>query len=336
MAVSSNSLTLQQYAEESNSPLIQRIVYSLLDVHSILNDISFQTVPSMKVNGSRIVNSLPTPNWRKINGSSVTASTTASPFQEQVYILSNNIDMDRLFTVDQNSVGDPRAVQANGMLKSWSYDITDKFINNNHNSGNSDSIVGIRQRLDSPTTWGIDTNCKIDASGVDLSNSGITASTANTFVRYVDQLLDAQGDPDGTGTVIYMNRDLRRRFANAVRLMGAGGGFDMSQDAFGRRVMMYRNAVVRSLGVKGDQTTEIITSTETSAGANGSSNYTSMYAVKYGDDTFNGWQMEPLRVENIGLRPDEPTSYRIFLEWALGLYQQNTRSLARVYDIKVS
>jgi hypothetical protein len=336
MAISNNQVTLQQYADQSNSPLIQKIVYSLLDVHSVLNDIAFQTIPSMKVNGSRIVNGLPAPNWRKINASSVTASGTASPFQEQIYILSNNIDMDRLLTIDQNAVGNPQAVQAGMMLKSWSYDITDKFFNNNHNSGNADSFVGIRQRLDDPTTWGIDTNCKIDASGVDLSNSGITASTANTFIRYVDQLLDSQGDPDGTGSVIYMNRDLRRRFANAVRLMGAGGGFDMTQDAFGRRIMKYRDAVVRSIGVNRDQSTEIITSTETSAGANGSSNYTSMYAVKFGEDCFNGWQMEPLRVENIGLRPDEPTSYRIFLEWALGLYQQNNRSVARVYDIKVS
>jgi hypothetical protein len=152
----------------------------------------------------------------------------------------------------------------------------------------------------------------------------------------MENALDEIGVPDGTGCVFYMNRNLRRRLGNCVRLMGAGGGFDMTTDAYGRRVMTFRNAVIRTVGVKADQTTEIITSTESTTGANSNSVYTSFYVVRYGDDVFNGWQMTPLAVQNIGLRPDEPTIFRTFLEWPIGLYQSNTRALARVYDIKVA
>lgn len=332
----SGALTLQQYANESNSPLVQRIVFSLLDVHSVLNDIPFDTVPTLKANGSRVVGQLPTPAWRKLNGSATVTSGTAAPFQEQAYVLSNIIDIDRLMLIDKNAVGNPAAVQTDMLLKSISYDITDKFFNNNHSSGDADAFVGLRQRLDDQTTWGTNAACKIDAGGVDLSDSGISAANANKFIRFVDQMLDELGDPDGNGVVIYMNRDLRRRLAQAVRLLGAGGGFDMATDAFDRRVMTYRNAVVRSIGVKADQSTEIITPTETSAGANGSSNYTSAYAVRYGQDSFQGWQMEPLRVDPIGLRADEPNMYRVFIEWAVGLYQTYTRGVARLYDVKVS
>lgn len=334
--ISSSSLTLQQYAQQSNSPLLQYIASSLLDVHSILNDIPFETNSTLRANGARIVGGLPTPAWRKINGSSVVASGTVSPFEEQAYIASNLIDIDRLILLDKNQVGNPGAVQTNMMLKALAYDITDKFFNNNHMSGDVNSFTGIRQRLDDTTTWGTDTACKIDAGGIDLSDAGMTAATANKFIRYIDNILDEMGDPDGNGVAIYMNRNLRRRAAQAIRLLGVGSGFEMTTDAFDRRMMSYRNAVIRSIGVKADQTTEIITSTESAAGANGSSTFTSLYAVKWSQETFAGWQMEPIRIQNLGLRPDEPTQQRIFLEWAIGLYQTYTRGVARLYDIKVA
>ena len=142
MAVDSNSLTLQQWAMQSNEPLIQGIAYSLLQVDSVLNDIAFVTKPTMKVNGSRVIGGLPNMGWRKINGSTTVASGTAAPFSEQVYIGSNAIDVDRVLMMDQNAVGNPADQQVKMVLTAWSYDINDKFINNNHVTGNADSFVG--------------------------------------------------------------------------------------------------------------------------------------------------------------------------------------------------
>lgn len=336
MAISSSSLTLQQYAQQSNSPLVRYVVKSLLDTGSVLNDMAFQTNPSLYANGARLQGGLATPNWRKINGSTVTASSTLTPYQEQIYVLSNVIDIDRLIMIDNNAIGSPDTVQVDALLEAWNYDINDKFFNNDHASGNADAMVGIRSRLDNPGTWGTNTACKIDAGGIVITDAGMTSATANNFVKYMQQMLDEMGVPDGTDVVIYMNRNLRRRLDQAIRLLGAGGGFSMVQDAFGRRVETYKNAKIRTVGVKGDQTTEIITNTEDTAGANGSSTYTSMYAVRYGDRYFNGWQMHPLLVQAIGDRPEEPTSYRTFLEWPMGLMQQHTRAIARVYDLKVA
>jgi hypothetical protein len=334
--ISTASLTLQQYAAQSNEPLVQRVVFSLLEVGSVLNDISFQTNGSLKANGSRIVGALPTVGYRRLNEDTTTASGTAQPFQEQAYIMSNTIDIDRLLMMDVNQIGDPSAVQVDMWLKAASYDYTDKFFNNNHTSGDPKMVIGIRQRLDDPTTWGTNTACKINAGGVDLSDSGLTSANANVAIRYMEQMLDEIGAPDGNDVVIYMNRNLRRRFQQAIRSLGAGGGFDMTTDAFGRRLLTFRNAVIRAVGTKADQSTEIITNTETSAGANGSSTYSSIYAVRYGDSALNGWQMEPIRIQNLGLRQDVPTQNRVFIEWASGLYQVHTRAVARVYGIKVA
>lgn len=329
------ALSLAQFAQQSNDPLVLNVVKSLLQNDNPFNDIPLVTKPTLKANGARLSGNLATPAWRALNGSSTVASSTVSPFQEQLYVLSNLIDIDRMMLMDQNAIGDPRGVQVNALMTAWSYDLADKFFNNNHNAGDANAFVGIRKRLDDTTTWGTNSACKINGSGVDMTTA-MTAATAATFIELIDQALSEIGSDEGDGVVIYMNRLLKRRFARAVRMLGSGGGFDMTRDAFDRPVTMYRGAKVRTIGVKADQSTEIITNTEDTSGNNGSSNYTSMYMVRYGEGYFGGWQMEPLQAKDIGLRADEPSIYRVFCELGVGLYQEHTRAAARVYDIKVS
>lgn len=336
MSVDAAALNIGQYALMSNDPRIMRITYSLLQVGTVLEDIPIVTLPSLNLRGVRWQSNLPSVNWRKLNASSTVTSGTPTAYSEQAFLLSNNIDTDVKFIADMNQISDPRTVQLNAYLTGAMYDINDKFINNNPVTGNSDSFTGIRYRLDNPTIYGTNSACKISGGAVDMTDANMTAVTAGVFLSYVDQMMDELGSPEGDNIVLYMNRNLRRRFARAVRMLGAGGGFDMTTDAFDRRVMMYRNARVQTVGVKADQTTEIITSTEDTAGADGASTYTSMYAVKYGEGYARGWQMAPLGINDIGVRSDEPTQYRINVDWAVGLVFEHTRSIARVYDIKVA
>lgn len=336
MAVDASALNLAQYALMSNDPQIQRITFSLLQFGTVLEDIPIVTVPSLNIRGVRWQNNLPTVNWRKLNASSSVTSGSPTAYSEQAFIASNNIDTDIKLIQDQNQITDPRTAQVQAWFESFAYDTNDKFFNNDPVSGNSDAFTGIRYRLDNPTIFGTNSACKISGGAVDLTDSGMTASTGGAFFSYMDQMLDELGDSDGNGVVVYMNRNLRRRAQRAIKMMGAGGGFDMTRDAFDRRIMMYRNARVMTVGVKSDQSTEIITSTEDTSGNNASSTYTSMYAVRYGEGRARGWQMAPLAINDIGVRTDEPTQYRINIDWAVGLVFEHTRSIARVYDIKVA
>lgn len=336
MAISTSALTLAQYAEQSNEPLIKEVTFSLLENDSPLSDIPLYTRPTQKINGARFTGNLPSVGWRQLNESTTVTSGTASPYQEQAYILSNAFDMDRFILTDMNAVGNPMAVQVNAWLKSVNYDFSDKFINNNHEAGDADAPVGIRKRIDDSTNWGTNTACKINTGGVDMTLAAMTAATAGSFFYYLDQALDELGAADGSNCVIYTNRNLRRLMNVAIKRMGAGGGFDMTTDAYDRRVSVYRNAVLRTLGVKADQSTEIITNTEDTAGANGASTYTSFYVVKYGEDAFNGWQFDSLAPVFAGWRSDEPTHYRMAFDWAVGLNQTHTRCIARGYGVKVA
>jgi hypothetical protein len=128
--------------------------------------------------------------------------------------------------------------------------------------------------------------------------------------------------------------------------MGTSGGFSVMQDQFGRTIQMYKGATIRDIGYKADQTTRIILGGPTASGQSGEDNtglstststgsiFTSIYAVNYSQDHFFGWQFEPPNVQDLGLI-NNGVIYRTLIDYAVGLVNASTRSIARLYDIKV-
>ena len=171
---------------------------------------------------------------------------------------------------------------------------------------------------------------------MDLSTSGLTASTANAFLEYLDQLIwSVDGGTTGDGCVLYMNEVMMRRIDRALRIMGTSGGLRIDQDQFNRVITKYKGAILRDVGYESDQATRIIPTTESSAGAGSGGTYTSIYAVNYSPDHFFGWQFEPIHASDLGLL-NNGVIYRTMIDWAGGLMNANIRSLGRLYDIKLS
>lgn len=221
-------------------------------------------------------------------------------------------------------------------MKALTYDVNYKFIHNDHITGDLNAPVGLQYRIANGGTFGVRPENSIDAGGVDLSHSGITALSANSFIEYLDQLLWSVDSPEGTGVTLYMNEVMKRRFAFAIREMGTTGGFDITRDQFNRVVQMYKGAIVRDIGYKADQATRIITTTELANGtAQTGGTFTSIYAVNYSTDHFFGWQFEPPNVRDLGLIYNG-VIYRTLIDWAVGLVNASTRSIARLYDIKLA
>ncbi len=339
MAIDNNVITLADYAKQSNAPIVAKIADGLYRFGSVMSDWPLQTYKSLNIRGVRLRNTgLAAPSWRKLNQSTTVTKSVFDPFSEQAYILSNAIDIDTKLIEDVNQIGGPGQIvgqQMQSYIQAVTYDLNDKFINNDHVTGNADAPVGIRYRLDNPLVMGANASNRIDCGGVDMSTA-LTPASANTFIELVTQALQEIGSFDGQNCVIYMNRTLVRRFERAIRVLGAGGGFDMTQDAFSRMVPTFRNAPIRTIGVKADGVTEIITNTETSAGVNGASTFSSFYVVRYGEDGVQPWQMDEMYFKIIGARSDEPNMYRLFLDWAVGYIQYHPRAIARGFNIKVS
>jgi len=335
MAIAANSLTLADYALMSNSPMVRAVTYSLIDYGNVAQDIPFVNKKTLTANGVRFEGNLPSVNWAAINSEGVTTKGTPTAYSEQLYTIRNYIDVDKLYVEEENAITDPRAAQVGAWLKAKTYDLNDKFFNNDHIAGNSNAPVGLRYRIDNGGVFGVRPENKLSGGAVDLTQSGATQATANKLLELLDNLLWCVDSPEGTGVVLYVNEVFKRRLAFLIRLMGTSGGFDITKDQFGRTIQMYKGAVIRDPGYKADQTTRIITNTENTDGTAGTDHQTSVYAVNYGTDHFYGWQFEDINVQDLGLI-NNGVIYRTYIDWAFGFLNASTRSIGRLYDLKMS
>lgn len=349
MAVASQAVNLATYALTSNNPLVMAITSSLIDYGNVIVDVPLQTKATLVANGVRWEGNLPTVNWRPLNSEGVTTQGTPTPYQEQCYILTNYIDTDKYLVMDQNQIGNVRSNQANALLKAITYDINFKFFKNDHVTGDPNAPIGIRYRIDNGGIYGVRPENKIDCGGAnaDISQANITAKTAGAFLEMLDLLLWSVDADDGAGVILYMNDYMKRRLDFVLRFMGTSGGLNVGQDQFNRTITMYKGARIVDPGVKADQTTRIIQGNaiaagsgsigETSVGVDStgsSANFTSIYAVNYSNDHFFGWQFDNINVQDLGLI-NNGVIFRTLIDWAVGFMNASTRSLGRLYDIKI-
>jgi hypothetical protein len=343
MAVQSGSVTMGQWAALANEPLVEAVTWSLIDAGSVMaRDIPFATNETLYVNGVRFEGGLPAIKWAMLNEEGQTVSMAPTAFQEQVYIIRNQVDIDEFLVRDRNAIRDVRATQVEGLLRSIAFDWNEKFIGNNHSTGDANAIVGLKARIANGNLYGVRSENLINGSSVDLSTAtGLTSANgvqnANAFLELLDQLLFSVDAPDGSPQVVlYMNEVLKRRINRAVRTLGTQGGFDESQDMYQRTVTTYKGCPIRDIGRKRDQVSLIITNTELSTGLadTGGAN-TSIYAVNYSDGHFGGWQFGPLVAQNLG-QLNTGMQYRTYLSWAGGMINYSSRSLGRLYGIKMT
>src|SRR5215213_3107097 len=117
MAVSSSAVNMAQHAILSNDPVVQAVTFSLIDNGAVMaRDIPFVTKQVLVASGVRWEGNLPTVTWTNVNEEGTTTSGTPTPYQEQVFALRNNIDVDELLVLDQNQIVDPRAAQLEAYL----------------------------------------------------------------------------------------------------------------------------------------------------------------------------------------------------------------------------
>ncbi len=354
MAIGAGTFTLADYALYSNNPLVKNVSMSLIDYGNILQDIPMPTIQSLIQNGVRFEGNVPADNWVPLNSEALTVHAQPTPFSEQVYIFRESVDVDKYIVMDRNQITDPRASQTKMVLKGLTYGFNNKFLKNDHITGDVNAPVGLRFRIDDAAganKFGVRPENKIDCGGAaaDISAAGLTAKTGAMFFEMLDLLLWSVDAPaGGTGVVLYMNDYLIRRINSVIKFMGTSGGFDVSKDQFDRTFQSYKGAVIRDPGVKSDQTTRILAGNaiaagsgsvgETAAGVDSTgatANFASIYAVNYGTDHLMGWQMtEGPDVNDLGLI-NNGVIYRTVIDWAVGLINQSTRSIGRLYDIKI-
>lgn len=326
--------TMVEYALSTQNPRIMSVVVDLFHKGSVLaSDIPFVNREQLTMVGSRFTGPVPSVSWKKVNDTDIpSVNSEPSPFTEQAYLIRTKVETDTVLLRDKTSFHNTHAFDIQQVVDGIKYDFNDIFVNNNHTSGNKLAPVGIRARLDD-SKFGMYSGNKINASGLDISASA-TSDEWRKLVELLSTMLWQLGSDNGDGVVLYMNYQVIIRISSLAAKFAGSGGLSVSTDQFGRSVTKFKNAVIKDIGLKNDQSTPVITVTETATGADGSSNFTSIYGVRYGSNSLSGWQYGPIDVRPMD--DDSGIFRRTMIEWVGGLFCASTRSIARAYNIKYS
>ncbi len=316
--------TLLELSKIETDTLRKSVMDTLLMESNILEIVPWETIGALATTIVRM-GTLPSVGFRKINEGYSAGTASLEQKVENISLMGGYFDTDKAIARVQNTIANARAITQVMMTKAIAYKFNDKFINGNPET-DPEEFKGIRERVSDLYDEGyqgqlIDFEC--DTVGI-LNSS----TTAHDFLNFLDKLIyQIKGhNPD----FILMNS----KMLLAIKaLMRKEELLDKTKDSFDRVIDVYGGARLVDIGVKADQTTEIITSTETAAGADGAGESTSIYAVKMGIGEFLwGIQEYPLEVEDKGLLEDKPI-YRTEMDWPLGLAVADPYSIARGIDI---
>lgn len=312
------TLTLYDVYNLESNPLRKGIIKGLLEEAYIMQTMPFATIEDLSIQGVRWL-TLPDVGFRKINGSFTTSYGTTERFEESIYILGGEIDIDVVLRKKKNYIQHPKALQMEMKLKSIAYKFNDYFINGDQ-AVDPDGFDGLKVRVSNlPASQTI--TCTAD-----LSTTGL--GTAGNIDKFLDELDAAFYALDGhSADVLIMNSTLFLKFQSLLR---RSNYMDTTKDRFGRTILTYRGAAVVDIGVKADQTTKIISDNHDAT------NRTAIYLVKFGVDKYlSGIQMESLRVTELGELPDKPVE-RTRIEWPVGLALWHKRGLAKLANIQIA
>lgn len=265
---------------------------------------------------------LPTVATRKINAS---FSQTHGTFKQKVEgkcIFGHEINVDVVLVA-----ADPaqRQIQRRASAKAMAFKFNDMFINGNPAS---DEFKGLSMRADDiDALGGIYSDQKFDAGDTNAGRGCLYDDTSrHYFIDQVGKIIHntAEHKPDG----LLMNAKMYLCFESVMRRLAL---LKQTEDAFGRIINTFQGVPLIDLGVNADQTTEVITNTESTGGSSGVE--TSIYSVKYGEGEYLwGIQQAPLDVKDLG----EISSSPVFCDrvsWVVGLAVANPKAIVRGYGI---
>ena len=313
------AVTLADHAKQAANDgklVLAEIADWFLMESNVLQIIPWATNPQLSMQITNFL-TLPTVGTRKINAS---FSESTGKFDQKIegkYIFGHDIDVD--VVLEKANPGE-RQTQRRMSAKAMAFAFNDMFINGDPAS---DEFKGLSKRVDDVYNAGY-TDQYIDG-GSSTTGRGVLYDTTERqyFIDQVAKLIHVISEhrPDA----LFMNSKLYLCFESAMRREQL---LKQTEDMFGRVINMFQNIPLIDIGVKADQTTEIITNSETLSGG---TDETSIYAVKYGENEYLwGMQQDALDVRDLGEIDDAPV-FRDRVEWVVGLAHANPRSIARAY-----
>lgn len=317
--------TLAQLSQIETDPLRKSIIDGLLWECDIMQFIPWETTNSLSTDVVQL-GTLPTIGFRNVNEGYSSGTGTLESKTEHIALMGRYFDTDKAILRAKNTTADARALVQVMMLKAMAYNFNDNFINGDKVEVDVKGFNGIKKRINDEYADGY-TNQYLDNNGT--AGDGILLSSAESF-NFLNRLDAAKYAIMGhRPQIAFMNDTMLLALRAVLRKEKL---LNNAMDMFDREVDMYGSCRLVDIGCKADQTTEIITTTETLEDA-GAAESTSIYFVQFslGIDLY-GIQEYPMEVEDKGLLESAPI-YRTEVDWPLGLAHASHYCMSRLYGI---
>ncbi len=308
--------TLAQLAKVETQPLRKGIILNMLRVSRALEVVPWENVNSLQSIAVRY-RTLPTGGaWRTIGGS-YTESTNGDVEQitESVYIFGAELKFDRIFGKIGNTIVDPKVLQTEMKTKAMTLQLNEMLIDGDH-ATTPDAFEGLKKRVSNmPSTQTV----YFAASNAAALDPTASVANANVFFSKLEEIYyKCKPKP----SAIFTNEGMQWGLGRVARYVNfnGGGAFDLTKDSFDRDIPTYKGVPLIDMGLKADQSTEIIPDNETAG--DGGTDATSLYAVAFGtDEGLTGIQLSEMEVYDPLGGSELPTAPATMtrIEWPVGL-----------------
>lgn len=323
-------LTLTDYAS-SPSLLVAGVAKILQKDSPFMSKMAFETVAALAVKVIR-EGKMPTPAWRKIgNPHGSTKGTRPDQVEENAFSFGNMIDVDKAYMKDQSpKFYDPRTYWTDMTVKAMGREFTDATINGDP-TVNEDRPTGLFYRVKNhlAASQRLTADPLGGSAGLDVSMDA--ASLSSNIQILLDKLdLLIYSCAENRADMLLMNDTMINRIWSVLRQSGL---LKSTTDNLGREWYEYKGATFVDMGFKIDDETRVIGNAETLDGtALTAGTGTSIYALRTGKEFFTTWQEYPMEVEDKGYL-DDAVTYRVVVDWVIGLALSHPRSVSRLYGI---
>lgn len=319
------AMTLQHYYD------VETLAFKKYVIRQILREVRLaELIPWDNVNSLQNIairwKTLPTNAFRYVNGGYSVSQGDTEQVTESVYAYGSEILYDRVFDKLGNVVQDPKKVQTDMALLSMALTFNDYLINGDQ-ATDPLGFEGLKKRASL-----MPTRQSVYFAGSSSAALDPTASVANanTFFSKLEEV-HYKTNRGQVGALI-MNEGMVYGLGRIARYVNASGGFflGIGKDSFDRDIMTYKGTRIVDPGFKRDQSTEIITDTETAgdAGADASS----LYGISFDEQQgVRGIQLSALEVYDPlnGGEMESTPQKKVRLEWWCGLASYGSFGLVR-------
>ena len=324
------AVTLAQVAKLSDAPLRKGIILNMIRESPILGMVPFENVNSLSSVAVRWTN-LPSVAFRKVNAGYTASEGDVEQVYESVYGFGGDIELDRVFKkITGSLIQDPRTLQIEMKTKAMAIKFSDYFINGDH-AVDVDGFEGLKKRVSN-----MPSRQSVRASPTtDVLDPTASAANARLFLdKWEQAMYSANG---GNVNAILCNEGLKWGLGRVLRYLNASGGvlLDTSKDEFEREILTYKGAPIMDAGLKSDQSTEIISATETAedAGTDATSAYFVPFNMEQGITGIQLSEMEVYDPLDGGEKSDKPTNL-VRVEWWCGLAGFGSYGFTRLHNIE--